>query len=196
MRQIPDPMNPPSVPAQKRAFRADILARRRAMPGRAAASKIIADKIGRLPEFQNAGVVAAFAPMPEEVDITPLLEKALQTGKTLLLPRIVDLGRGELAFHKVKNLAGLVPGKMGIPEPSADFPAASPQTADFFLIPAVAADSENFRLGYGGGFYDRVLAKLPADAKTCCPIFSLQTAKKIPREVHDRQIWCIITEAN
>ena len=189
-------MNSSSLSAQKRALRADIIARRRAMTNRAAASGVIAGKIARMSEFQNAAVLAAFAPTAEEADITSLLQAAIRNGQTLLLPRVANLAKGEMTFHKVRNLAGLVPGKMGISEPPADAPVVSAETADFFVVPAVAADAENFRLGYGGGFYDRLLAKLPADAKTCCPVFSAQVVKKIPREVHDRPIWCIITEAD
>lgn len=189
-------MNAPSLPAQKRAFRADIIARRRAMTNRAEASEIIVGKIAQMAEFQNAAVLAAFAPTAEEADIAPLLQTALHNGKTLLLPRVANLAKGEMTFHKVQTLARLVPGKMGIAEPPANAPVVPAETADFFIVPAVAADAENFRLGYGGGFYDRLLAKLPPDAKTCCPIFSPQVAKKIPREAHDRPIWCIITEAD
>ena len=188
------------IPAQKRALRAAVLARRRAMTGRPAASRAICGKIARLPEFQNAAVLAAFAPMREETDITPLLQSALNSGKILLLPRVADFAAGKLAFHQVRNLAELRPvraGKAQIPEPDpAKHPARDPVSAGFFLIPAVAADPQNFRLGYGGGFYDRLLAKLPPAAPTCCPIFAAQMEKKIPREAHDRPIWRIITEAN
>ena len=217
---------PPDIPAQKRALRASVLARRRAVAGRGAASRIIADRVARMPEFQNAAVLAAFAPMPDEADIKPLLQAALQAGKILLLPRVADLANGQMDFHQVPNLNQLLPshpslpsgssgssgpalpsnpsgpvhstrpGKIQISEPDPGrHPRRDPAAADFFLVPAVAADPENFRLGYGGGFYDRLLAKLPPAAPTCCPIFSVQIAKKIPREVHDRPIWRIITEA-
>ena len=211
---------PPDIPAQKRAIRAIVLARRRAITSRAAASRIIADRVARMPEFRNAAVLAAFAPMPDEADIKPLLQAALQAGKILLLPRVADLANGQMDFHQVPNLNQLLPshpsgssgpaqpshpsgpvhstrpGKIQISEPDPGrHPRRDPAAADFFLVPAVAADPENFRLGYGGGFYDRLLAKLPPAAPTCCPIFSVQIAKKIPREVHDRPIWRIITEA-
>ena len=75
-------------------------------------------------------------------------------------------------------------------------PRADPCSADLLLVPAVAVDHQNFRLGYGGGFYDRLLAKLPPNAKTCCPVFALQREKKIPKAPHDRPIWRIITEAD
>ena len=75
-------------------------------------------------------------------------------------------------------------------------PRADPCSADLLLVPAVAVDHQNFRLGYGGGFYDRLLAALPPNAKTCCPVFALQREKKIPKAPHDRPIWRIITEAD
>ena len=85
---------PPDIHAQKRALRSAILARRRAVAGRGAASRIIADRVARMPEFQNAAVLAAFAPMPDEADIKPLLQAALQAGKILLLPRVAN-GHGD-----------------------------------------------------------------------------------------------------
>lgn len=157
------------------------------------ASEKISEKILRLTEYQQATTIAAFAPMPEEVDIWHVIENAVAAAKTVALPRIVNFGDGKMTFHRLQNRAELVAGAKGITEPPPTAPLIKNQLFDFLLIPAVAVDSNNHRLGYGGGFYDIFLSRQKV-AFSCAPVFRCQLVDALPSEPHDKKIRLVITE--
>lgn len=160
---------------------------------RAAASAEICRRLLQHPQLQQARCVAAFAPMAEEVDIWPLIEACAQQGKTVALPRVADKSRRLLTFHRYRNRAHLASGYQAILEPAAREKIISPQLFDFIIVPAVGADKSKKRLGYGGGFYDRVLADC-RDACSCAPLFRCQLAGHIPCESHDQSVCFVVTE--
>lgn len=183
----------PTLPQQKTDMRRRIIAARAAMPraARAAASQTICDKIAALSEFQSAQTIAAFASMPEEVDLWSLIESALSQGKTIALPRVADAKKRRLTFHTTTDPSQLIAGYAGILEPAA---AAPVQTQfDFILVPAVAVSPQNFRLGYGGGFYDSFLKKYPS-VFTCIPAFACQIVQNLPLESHDQSVKMVVNE--
>ena len=168
-----------------------LLARRRlGMAARARASAVICRKIRALPAFVRANSVLAFSPTAEEVDVRPLFSG---NAKRLALPRIRSFARREMSLHWVAGFAQLVAGPRGIMEPPADAPLAKPAELDFWLIPALAADHQNRRLGYGGGFYDTLLCVRKC-AVVCAAVFSCQMVAKIPALPHDKRADIIITE--
>lgn len=107
--------------------------------------------------YLNARVICGYIPLPHEADVIPVLQDALRKGKTLLLPRCGDPPC--MTLHQTLSLDALLPGKYSIPEPSADWPIISPTDADLFLVPLEGIDKRGIRLGKGGGYYDRLLAK-------------------------------------
>ena len=143
----------------KAAVRRAVLLRRDALPGaeRALLSARIVATILDLPTYRDAGAVLAYASFGTELQTDELLRRVLADGKTLVLPRVE---RGGLGLYEVRDLAGdLAPGTWGIREPEPDrCPPADPDGVGFALIPGVAFDRGARRLGYGGGFYDRLLA--------------------------------------
>lgn len=181
--------------ARKASVRRQVLAARHAMG--AAARQVAAQRIGAqiaaMPQYQQAHCVAGFAPMPEEVDIWPLLNDCLQQQKTVALPRIADKKNGTLAFHRLRSRAHLRPGAMGIYEPAAEEEIISAQLFDFIFVPAVAIGQNKKRLGYGGGFYDRVLLNCSA-ACSCAPVFRCQIAEALPCENHDQSVHFVVSE--
>lgn len=156
---------------------------------RARASGVICAKVRALPAFANACALLAFAPMPEEVDIRPLF-----ANKKLALPRIQSFAARQMSLHWVDDSCRLVAGPRGIMEPPADAPVAEVAGLDFWLIPALAADKHNRRLGYGGGFYDTLLAARPDGAFVCAVLFGCQMVECIPEMPHDRRADIVITE--
>jgi 5,10-methenyltetrahydrofolate synthetase len=128
-------------------------------PERARLALSLGERVQALPQYAQARSVLATMAIGSEFDLRSLLERALAAGKVLVLPRIVREPRG-LELRRVENLArDLVPGVWDIPEPD---PARCPEVAlaeiDFALVPALAADRAGYRLGYGGGYFDRLLA--------------------------------------
>jgi len=137
--------------------------------------------IQTLPLWQGSRTVLAYWPMGSELDIRPLLRLAWQEGKRLLLPRCVFHPRG-LALCPVKSEAELLPGAYGIPEPTPGIGPVPPCQVDLALVPVVAMDEDGFRLGNGGGFYDRLLPRI-----SCAYLvgFDQQRTQALPREAHD-----------
>ncbi|HUA37332.1 MAG TPA: 5-formyltetrahydrofolate cyclo-ligase [Candidatus Sulfopaludibacter sp.] len=156
---------------------------------RAAESIELCDRLE--PQLQSARTILFFAPLPEEPDVWPLLEKMLPTKKICALPAFNSTARTYLA-RQVRNLTSdLSAGKFGIREPSATCGEIRPDQFDLVLVPAVAFDWHGHRLGRGGGFYDRLLAK--AHGIKCGVAFDAQMVKAIPAETHDVRMDFIAT---
>jgi len=106
--------------------------------------------------FQQAETLSTYLPMRGEVDLTPLL--ARHPGKRWAIPRI--LTRGGMTFHAY-DPARLLRHAFGMLEPAPECPAIPPAAIQFVFVPGLAFDRQGWRLGYGGGFYDRFLALCP-----------------------------------
>jgi 5-formyltetrahydrofolate cyclo-ligase len=181
----------------KRSLRARILATRDAMPpeARAAASRAIANALAARPDFAAARAVLLTFPYGSEWDTRLLFAAALAAGKTVAAPR-VDATRRMLELHAVCDLAGeIVSGHKGIPEPRADCPRVTAAQIDWVLVPGVAFDAEGRRMGYGGGYYDRLLPTLPRSALRVAGAFELQLVEHVPTAPHDLALDAIVTEA-
>ncbi|RLD99860.1 MAG: 5-formyltetrahydrofolate cyclo-ligase [Aquificota bacterium] len=152
-------------------------------------SLAIREKVKVRPEFREASQVAFYHPFSGEVDILPLAWEALKVGKKVLFPRVEG---EELVFCPVKNSRELRAGYMGISEPST--PPLPQEEIELFLVPGVAFDSEGYRLGMGGGFYDRVLSKKGRWQMALGVAYDFQLLKALPRDWWDKQVDLIVTE--
>jgi len=145
-----------------------------------------------LPEWNDARQVLFFIGFGTEVDTLPMLKDALVQGKIIVAPKVI--GQGEMKLCQVVNPdTQLQPGAMGILEPDETCPEVPLEDIDLILVPAVAWDSEGFRVGYGGGYYDRLLAKVAAIPKVGIG-FDCQLIEKAPRDTHDLPVDILITE--
>ena len=143
-------------------------------------SKSVIKKVLCSKFYQGAKVVLLFNSLPDEIDVKPLIDNALTSKKTLLLPIVV----GEdivLKHHNIND--GFIKGKFGILEPTGEI-FNDYDKIDFALIPGVAFDKNFNRLGRGKGYYDRLLPKL-INAKKMGICFEYQVFEKIPTENHD-----------
>jgi 5-formyltetrahydrofolate cyclo-ligase len=138
--------------------------------------------------------ISGFWPMGDEIDISPLLSQLHASGHPIGLPVVV--GKGEpLIFRTWHPGLALIAGgfKTEVPPPSA--PELVPE---ILIVPLLAFDAEGYRLGYGGGFYDRTLEKLRG-ARGKRPLavgvaFSAQHVARVPRDHHDQPLDWIVTE--
>lgn len=179
----------------KRALRARVLAARDAITAaaREQASTAITARIAAQPAFTRARVLLLTLPFGSEWDTRPLARAILASRRELLLPR-VDQAARMLVLHAVADLEqDVVPGWRGIPEPRADTPRVAPETVDFVLVPGVAFDRQHRRLGYGGGYYDRLLPLLRPHAALVAAAFDEQIVETVPTAPYDRPVGLIVT---
>lgn len=106
-------------------------------------------------EYRNARSIYGYLPYNQEVRTVSLLTQALREGKRVAVPKCYG---DEMRFIWMEDLSQVEKGYAGIPEPIADGPVADDETA-LVLMPGMAFDPQGHRIGYGGGFYDKFLAR-------------------------------------
>lgn len=132
--------------------------------------------------WQSASTVLLYYPLPDEVDTRLLIEKSVALGKRVLLPVVVG---DDLELREYKGVSSMKEGAFGILEPTGDvFPEDRYCEIDFAVVPGMAFDEENNRLGRGRGYYDRLLPRLRR-AMLAGVCFPFQIVKKIHTESHD-----------
>jgi len=131
-------------------------------------------------------VAAAYWPMADEFDVQSIINWLHENNITCVLPCIAAKDK-PLLFRRYAK--GDVLAKKFIPEPPENSPLLTP---DIILVPMVGFDRRGYRLGMGGGFYDRTLAA--TSAKTIGVAFAATEVEKIPAEPHDIRMHAILTE--
>jgi len=182
--------------AEKKALRERILKQRDELSPatRLDHSRIISEKLLALPAYRAAGLVSAYASIGSEFDTAGIVAAILGSGKRLLLPRINRAAR-MLELRLVGDPAAeLVPGVWGIREPSERCPMVPAEEVEFILVPGVAFTATGARLGYGGGFYDRLLVGLQSKVPRVAAAFDLQVFDSIPTGPHDQHEHRVVTE--
>lgn len=172
---------------QMRALRVDL-------PDSAAQirSARVRDCVYSLRAFSDASIVAGFFPIHGEVDLRPLLLACVSAGKRVALPR-VDPSDDTLVLHEWRGQS-LNAGAYGIAEPDVDDPLVKPEEVDFALIPALAADEHGLRIGYGKGYYDRLIPTM-SNATNCIVTYDFQLVAEVPALPHDVAADWIVTDA-
>jgi 5-formyltetrahydrofolate cyclo-ligase len=180
----------------KRTLRLQVLARRdHASPDarRAAGDAIVAALAARA-DFAAATTVLLTLPLGSEWDTLPLAAAALRRGKAVAVPRVNIATRG-LELGALTDLErDVAPGYRGIPEPRAHCAPVAVAAIEWALVPGVAFDLRGHRLGYGGGYYDRLLPCLPVGTPRVSGAFELQIVDRVPTTAHDLPVDAIVTE--
>jgi 5-formyltetrahydrofolate cyclo-ligase len=133
-------------------------------------------------------IVGGYHALPEEADPSMLLARLVELGCHIAFPRVAGKGL-PLEFHRVPDGQVLVPGAFGVHEPLDTWPRVMP---GLLLVPLLAFDRHGHRLGYGGGFYDRTLARLKVPAIGIA--YAGQEVASLPRGPHDMALTMILTE--
>ena len=143
----------------KQELRRTIRERKRAMTEEEIVerSNALAEKFYNSPAYQAASTIYGYLPYNQEVRTVPMLQRALDDGKRVAVPKVYG---DEMRFIYLEDLTQVAKGYAGIPEPIADAPVAEDKQA-LVLMPGLAFDPQGHRIGYGGGFYDKFLAKEP-----------------------------------
>jgi len=144
------------------------------------------------PFWRAASSILLYVSVRGEVDTHGLITDSLIRPVSIALPR-VDKNAAKLVLYRILSWNDLVPGGFGIPEPlDRQCTIISPDMIDCAIIPGVAFDMTGARLGYGKGYYDKLLTELNAPTAGLC--FEHQLVGHIPCEPHDRRVHMIITE--
>ena len=178
----------PDSRSTKKALRREMIARRDAIP-RDELTRIaerLAERVAALPEYARARAILTTMAIGSEWNTRPLLERALADGKAVVLPRISAPPR-HLEIYAVANLErDLVPGVWDIPEPDpARCRRLELAEVDLAIVPALAVDAEGYRLGYGAGYFDGLLAGRGAKPLCVAALPSAFLVDALPREAHD-----------
>jgi len=137
--------------------------------------------------------VSGYWPIGDEADPLPLLGTLRARGHAVALPRVAGKSRTPLAFHIYGEGDALVPGRMGLSEPGADWTRAIPSV---LIVPLLAFDAHGYRLGYGAGYYDATLADLRRGhgAVAVGYAYEGQEVPDVPHDDHDQRLDWIVTE--
>lgn len=173
----------------KKELRSQIRQRKRAMT-----TQQIEEKSRQLGElfvntdaYRNAKTIYGYLPYNQEVRTVPMLEQAIRDGKQIAVPKIYG---DEMKFIMLPDLSLVETGYSGIPEPIADGPEGDDPHA-LVLMPGLAFDKEGHRIGYGGGFYDKFLAKEP-EHPTLALCYDFQMLPKLETEEFDIPVDTVI----
>ncbi len=186
-----------NIAQEKRLLRQKFLTERTKQPSahansEAAQQKLLAENI-----WQTANTVALYMAVRGEMSTNTLLEHAWHNKKCVLLPRCRPT-QGSMDFVPCTSMDDLTPGNFGIMEPHTHIPKKEldTQAPDIIIIPGTAFDKKGNRLGFGGGYYDRLFAE-----SWCCPhtlriglCYAWQIIDTLPLEPWDMPMDALVTE--
>ncbi len=156
---------------------------------RSAKSREIEERLFSLPEFKSARAILFFVSFRSEVETVPMIRRVLGDGKRVILPKVKGK---ELELFEIHNFdKDVSPGAWGILEPCETAPAKL-DALDIILVPGAAFDERGNRIGYGAGFYDKLLSEFKKP--TIAIAFEQQIVPKVPTDPHDMPVQKIVTE--
>jgi 5,10-methenyltetrahydrofolate synthetase len=182
---------------EKAQLRSEMIARRDALPEseRERLAEALTALLVALPQFAAARTVLATMGIGSEWNTQALLAHAVSEGKRVVLPRVSAPPR-RLQLHAVADLQrDLIPGVWNIPEPDpVRCEAVTLDEVEFALVPALAADREGFRLGYGAGYFDGLLTGRKALPFCVTALPAAFIVERLPQEPHDVPVDLVLDE--
>ncbi|MCR5153867.1 MAG: 5-formyltetrahydrofolate cyclo-ligase [Lachnospiraceae bacterium] len=160
------------------------------------ASITIKDKLIENERVLAADRVFLFASVKTEVSTDVLIERLLEAGKTVAIPKVLE--NGKMEFYRISSVRDLKPGFKDIPEPAGkEEDLIVPTRKDIMVLPGASFDKSGNRIGYGGGYYDKYLSRhkksKPYRIGIC---FEKQLSeKRLPTDLHDTRVDAVVTEA-
>jgi 5-formyltetrahydrofolate cyclo-ligase len=151
----------------------------------------LAERLLELPELASAKVVLTYAALPAELDPSMAIEVLRERGALIAYTRIE--APGVLGLHEVDSDVELIPGPLGIRQPAETAPRVAHEAIDAVIVPGVAYDESGRRLGYGGGYFDRLLPQLRHECVRIGVAFDEQLLADIPSLEHDAVVDIVVT---
>jgi 5-formyltetrahydrofolate cyclo-ligase len=181
---------------RKAELRRLALAARRAQPDKDECSRKIWEAVVHLPAFQRARTVMCYVHVRDEVRTQFALPQVLEGGRQIVIPYCAG---DELELFRLQSLDELEPRTLGILEPrkvfrDLDSRRVAAESLDVVLVPGLAFDRRGARLGYGKGYYDRLLRRVRPDALKLGIAFQCQLFPEVPTLDHDVLLDAVLTE--
>jgi len=157
-------------------------------------SKTIAEKLYEMDYYINAKRIMSFISFKDEIHTHDIIKKSLNRGKSIVVPITIPETR-EMKVSELLDFSELEIGFYDILTPKKEFIRfVDPNTIDLILVPGVVFAEDGYRVGYGGGYYDRFLSNLDNEVMKIGLAFDLQIVDKVPTESFDIPVDIIITE--
>ena len=154
----------------------------------------ILERLLSLDRVREARSAMLYLPARGEVDTWPLLDHYWRNGSEVLLPRCCNGRPGIMEAYAVTSRADIAPGCFGLMEPRDDLARLVPEPRpEVVLIPALAFDRRGYRLGFGGGYYDRFLPALTSSPLLVGPAYAFQILESLPVEPWDCPVQLLVT---
>jgi len=190
----PDTRNP--ITERKNAVRSSMRAQLQALTDaeRAARSSAACARVLKSTAFQSAVCVMLYMPLRSEIDVMSVALEAFRLGKVVCVPRVADGGKSMHAVE-IKSIddESMASDALGVPAPRSGREIMQ-ESIDLVIAPGVAFDVRGGRLGRGGGFYDRFLAKAHRHTTTIGVCFDFQLVDEIPTEADDIPVQAVVTD--
>ncbi len=157
-------------------------------------SKNIAEKLYDMNFYKTAKRIMSFISFGDEVNTHDIIKDSINRGKSIVVPITIPDTK-ELKVSEILGFSELETGYYDILSPKKEFIRfVDPSTIDLILVPGVVFATNGYRVGYGGGYYDRFLSKIDKNVKKIGLAFDLQIVEKVPTEDFDIPVDIIITE--
>ena len=165
----------------KAELRKQVLQEMKAIPReqKQAIDQVLTERFLKHPFYQEAKIIATYLSFPHEFQTQELIEQALKDGKKVLIPKTYPKGRMDFVVYDPQQL---VKTSFGLLEPQGDLEVVDASQIDLIHVPGLAFTTERYRIGYGGGYYDRYLEHF--SGHTLSTIYPCQIQDFIP-EKHD-----------
>jgi len=141
------------------------------------------------PQWRKAEIICLYMSTAEEVDTKPLLAAALTENKQVVFPRVEQ---DRLVLHHIRSIKDFTRGVYRILEPKKSTSVVDPKSVDLFIVPGIVFDRDGYRLGWGKGYYDRLLTGISAPKIGLA--YACQVIAELPRSSYDVPMTMVVTE--
>lgn len=181
----------------KKEIRKNILQKKGVLSSEIVTDKSLAmlDTMKKMDFYKNANNVMLYISFGKEVSMKPIIDDLQSRGKRVFIPVSVPATKALIVSELKDYENDLEVGHFGVMEPKEEaLRPVDPSILDLVIVPGVAFDKRGYRIGYGGGYYDRFIPRLPEKATTVSLAFDMQLIDKIPTSHYDMAVQYIITE--
>lgn len=182
---------------EKQLLRKAVRAQRQGLDAiaRQDAAQALCSNLTRATWYRRSRRIAAYIAVRGEIDLAPFIQRAIEDGKRVFLPRLLPMRGRPMGFAEYDLHHSLRVNRFGIPEPSRRAALVHVRTLDVILAPLVAFDEQGNRLGMGGGFYDRALRRRDQRPRIIGVAYDFQRVHKLPTDTWDIPLHAVYTDS-